>query len=797
LKIGTNITASIAANSLAKNERAMAQSMQRLSTGLRINSAADDAAGLAIASRMTSQARGLDQAVQNANDAIGMIQTADGAVASVTAMLQRMRELSVQAANDTNTSKDRSSLDLEYQALKAEIERVFSNTQWNGENLLDGSHFGSTTSFQIGANSSQKIDVSLGNLSINRLGGTSVQTGYMAHASAAPTLIQTTAPVSSETPSASGTWTQRGADIDGANAGDYGGFSVSMSADKNTIAMSAVHRSTGGINTGQVRMFDWNGSAWIQRGSDINGEAAGDKAGWSISLSTDGNTIAIGARYNDGGGSNAGHVRIYDWSGGAWTQRGTDIDGESSGDEMGQSVALSSDTNTLVVGSPWNDGAGANSGSVRVYDWNGTAWSQRGTDIDGESSNNYNGQSVSISANGSIIAMGAVKNNGNAGHVRIYSWNGSAWVQLGADIDGETAGDEIGQSIALTADGNSIVMGAQFNDGGGSNSGHARVFDWNGSDWVQRGTDIDGERSGDYSGISVSITDDGNSIAIGARGNDDGGSGAGQARVYNWDGSAWVQRGSDIDGESSGDGSAQSLKVSGDGITLAVGALYNDNSNGSDAGHVRVYDWPTTSTYTAAISTIDFNNLNLITGDRITIEVIGGTQVQGIIGADGLDALLASMASQIAAQTGLYGGASASSGVINVTGLADGNPVSGLTVTLEKDANNYADSLSPTNITTAVLATSSLTAIDRAMTQINSQMGAYGAAMNRLEYAIDNLTTMAINVRVSLSRIQDADYAKETTELARTQIIQQAATAMLAQANQQAKMVMDILNWDK
>ena len=775
----------------------MAQSMQRLSTGLRINSAADDAAGLAIASRMTSQARGLDQAVQNANDAIGMIQTADGAVASVTAMLQRMRELSVQAANDTNTSKDRSSLDLEYQALKAEIERVFNNTQWNGENLLDGSHFGSTTSFQIGANSSQKIDVSLGNLSINRLGGTSVQTGYMAHASAAPTLIQTTAPVSSETPSASGTWTQRGADIDGANAGDYGGFSVSMSADKNTIAMSAVHRSTGGINTGQVRMFDWNGSAWIQRGSDINGEAAGDKAGWSISLSTDGNTIAIGARYNDGGGSNAGHVRIYDWSGGAWTQRGTDIDGESSGDEMGQSVALSSDTNTLVVGSPWNDGAGANSGSVRVYDWNGTAWNQRGTDIDGESSNNYNGQSVSISANGSIIAMGAVKNNGNAGHVRIYSWNGSAWVQLGADIDGETAGDEIGQSIALTADGNSIVMGAQFNDGGGSNSGHARVFDWNGSDWVQRGTDIDGERSGDYSGISVSITDDGNSIAIGARGNDDGGSGAGQARVYNWDGSAWVQRGSDIDGESSGDGSAQSLKVSGDGITLAVGALYNDNSNGSDAGHVRVYDWPTTSTYTAAISTIDFNNLNLITGDRITIEVIGGTQVQGIIGADGLDALLASMASQIAAQTGLYGSASASSGVINVTGLADGNPVSGLTVTLEKDANNYADSLSPTNITTAVLATSSLTAIDRAMTQINSQMGAYGAAMNRLEYAIDNLTTMAINVRVSLSRIQDADYAKETTELARTQIIQQAATAMLAQANQQAKMVMDILNWDK
>jgi flagellin-like hook-associated protein FlgL len=797
MKIGTNITASIAANSLAKNERAMAQSMQRLSTGLRINSAADDAAGLAIASRMTSQARGLDQAVQNANDAIGMVQTADGAIASVTDMLQRMRELSVKSANDTNTAKDRSSLDLEYQALKAEIDRVFNNTQWNGENLLDGSHFGSTTSMQVGANASQKIDVSLGNFSINRLGGTSAQTEYISHASASPSLTQITAPVSSETPSATGSWSQRGSDVDGANPGDYGGFSVSLSADRNTLAMSAVHRSTGGIQTGQVRMFDWNGTAWTQRGADINGEAAGDKAGWSINLSDNGNTVAIGARYNDGGGSNAGQVRIYDWNGSAWIQRGTDIDGESSGDEMGQSVALSSDTNTLVVGSPFNGGNGGRSGNVRVYDWNGSAWIQRGTDIDGESSNNYNGQSVSVSADGSIIAMGAVKNNGNAGHVRIYYWSGSSWIQRGGDIDGEASGDEIGQSVALSADGNSIVMGAQFNDGGGSNSGHARVFDWNGSGWVQRGGDIDGERSGDYSGISVSITDDGNSVAIGARGNDDGGSGAGQARVYNWNGSAWVQRGSDIDGESSGDGSAQSLTLSGDGITLVVGALYNDNNNGSDAGHVRAYDWPTTSSYVAGVSELDFNNLSLVIGDRITINVNGGTQVQGIIGADGLDALLTQMAAQIAVQTALYGGASSSAGVISITGLADGSAVSGLSVTLEKDANDYANSLSPTAITSVFLATGSLGVIDIAITQINTHRGTYGAVMNRLEYAIDHLTTMSTNSKASLSKIQDADYAKETTELARTQIIQQAATAILAQANQQAKVVLDILHWDK
>ena len=797
MKIGTNIPASIAANSLAKNERAMAQAMQRLSTGLRINSASDDAAGLAIASRMTSQVRGLDQAVQNANDAISMVHTADGAVASVTDMLQRMRELSVQAASDTNTAKDRSSLDLEYQALKAEVERVFSNTQWNGENLLDGSHFGSTTSLQIGANASQTIDVSLGNLSINRLGGTSSQTGYVTHASAVPTLAQTSAPASFETLDATGTWTQRGSDIDGANAGDLGGFAVSMSDDNNTIAMSAVNRSTGGINTGQVRMFDWNGSAWVQRGSDINGAAAGDKAGWSINLSANGNTVAIGSRYNDGGGSNAGHVRIYDWNGSAWVQRGANIQGESGGDEMGQSVALSADANTLVVGSPWNDGNGSQSGSVRVFDWNGSAWVQRGADLDGESSNNYNGQSVSISSDGSIIAMGAVKNNGNAGHARIFSWNGSGWVQLGGDIDGESSGDEAGQSVALSANGSTIVIGAQFNDGGGTNSGHARIYDWNGSAWVKRGSDIDGENSNDHSGIFVSISTHGNSVAIGARENDGGGSDAGQARIYDWNGSNWIKRGNDIDGESSGDKSGQSIAISEDASSLVVGAPYNDNVNGSDAGHVRVYDWPTTTNYSAGVSQLDFNSRNLVTGDRITINVTGGTQVQGVIGAAGLDALLTTMATQIAAQTGLYGGASASSGVINITGLPDSNSVSGLTVTLEKDNNNYADSVFPTVITSAASATSSLAVIDRAITEINSQRGSYGALMNRLDYAIDNLTTMSTNVKASLSRIQDADYAKETTELARTRIIQEAATAMLVQANQQAKLVLDILNWDK
>ena len=143
-------------------------------------------AGLAIAARMTSQTRGLNQAVANASDAIGMVQTADSAVANVTDMLQRMRELTVQAVSGTNTARDRSALDIEYQTLKSELTRVFSQTQWNGDNLLDGSHFGATTSFQIGANASQTIEMSLGAFSTATLGRTA---NYGTHLSAAPASV--------------------------------------------------------------------------------------------------------------------------------------------------------------------------------------------------------------------------------------------------------------------------------------------------------------------------------------------------------------------------------------------------------------------------------------------------------------------------------------------------------------------------------------------------------------------------------------------------------------------------------
>jgi hypothetical protein len=142
-----------------------------------------------------------------------------------------------------------------------------------------------------------------------------------------------------------------------------------------------------GADAGHVRIYENIAGIWSQLGGDIDGEAAGDYSGQSVSLSSDGNTVAIGAYDNDGNGSSSGHVRIYENIAGIWSQLGGDIDGEAAGDYSGQSVSLSSDGNTVAIGANGNDGNGSSSGHVRIYQNIGGSWSQIGQDIDGEATN--------------------------------------------------------------------------------------------------------------------------------------------------------------------------------------------------------------------------------------------------------------------------------------------------------------------------------------------------------------------------------------------------------------------------
>ena len=370
---------------------------------------------------------------------------------------------------------------------------------------------------------------------------------------------------------------QLGNDIDGEAAIDLSGQSVSL--DGNRLAIGAFLNDASGNDAGHARIYEWDGTTWTQLGADIDGEATFDFSGISVSL--DGNLVAIGGVDNDGNGSNAGHVRVYEWDGANWVQLGADIDGEAAEDRSGWSVVL--DSTRLAISAYKNDGNGNNAGHVRVYEWNGSSWVQLGADIDGEAPNDAFGQAVALEGNRLAVCASFNDDAGrNAGHTRVYEWDGANWVQLGADIDGEAAGDS-GKSVVL--DGNRVAAGAPFNDGNGNNAGRVRVHEWNGSNWTQLGADIDGEASNDLMGLTMALA--GNTLVVGAPYNDGNGSNAGQVRIYQWDGTSWIQIGPDIDGEAAGDEFGTSVSL--DGSRLAVGAPYNDG-NGNDAGHVRVYD---------------------------------------------------------------------------------------------------------------------------------------------------------------------------------------------------------------
>jgi len=189
LSISTNVMSLNAQRNLGASQSELAKSMQRLSSGLRINSAKDDAAGLAISDRMTSQIRGLNQAVRNSNDGISLAQTAEGALQESTNILQRMRELAVQSANDTNTSSDRSSLQAEAAQLTSELDRIANTTQFNGQRVLDGSF--SSGVFQVGANAGETITFGISSAKASSIGGIADATGTEVSSAAATDITLT------------------------------------------------------------------------------------------------------------------------------------------------------------------------------------------------------------------------------------------------------------------------------------------------------------------------------------------------------------------------------------------------------------------------------------------------------------------------------------------------------------------------------------------------------------------------------------------------------------------------------
>jgi Flp pilus assembly pilin Flp len=386
-----------------------------------------------------------------------------------------------------------------------------------------------------------------------------------------------------------GQWTQIGIDIDGEAANDNSGISVHLSSDGTVVAIGAEGNDGNGTDSGHVRVYKNIAGVWTQIGADINGEAAGDVSGKYISINSDGSIVAIGARVNDGNGTDSGHVRVYKNIAGVWTQIGADINGEAAGDLSGCSVSLNSDGSIVAIGAIFNDGNGSASGHVRVYKNISNVWTLIGADINGEAAGDFSGYTVELSSDGSIVAIGAIGNNSTTGHVRVYKNIANVWTQVGSDINGEAAGDYSGTGVSLSSDGSIVAIAAIFNDGNGTDSGHVRIFKNISGFWTQIGNDINGENSNDYCGSSVNLSSDGTVIAVGAGGNDGNGTDSGHVRVYKNIAGNWSQIGADINGEAADDISGDySVGLNADGTILAIGAFRNDG-NGNNSGHVRVF----------------------------------------------------------------------------------------------------------------------------------------------------------------------------------------------------------------
>jgi flagellin len=255
--INTNINSLTAQRFLGLNSASMTTSIQRLSSGLRINSARDDAAGLAISQRFTAQIRGLNQAVRNANDGISLAQTAEGALGSAGTIIQRVRELAVQSANATNSASDRAALNAEVGQLTAELDRIAKTTQFNGTNLLDGS-FGSAA-FQVGANANQIITATSANFSTSQYGNNRIGSVIATSAGAAGDLVNGTVTANATASTATNTTTSRisaGTLTINGSTGSSGAiaFATGVSAKQVVTAINAQTNTTGVVATARTQI---------------------------------------------------------------------------------------------------------------------------------------------------------------------------------------------------------------------------------------------------------------------------------------------------------------------------------------------------------------------------------------------------------------------------------------------------------------------------------------------------------------------------------------------------------------
>ena len=698
--INTNVKALTAQSSMGNVERKMQTSMERLSTGLRINSAKDDAAGLAISSRMTSQIRGYAMAIRNTNDGISMSQTAEGAMGQITSMLQRMRELAVQSGNGAMSEADRKSLQLEVSELKKEIQNIATKTNHNNIKLLDGSAgkielqtgVKADDRMTIGFDSMQTKDIGLGSrASLSSVGGTATQTPALASGDVVLNGVVVGASLTTD---------------DKLSSASKDASAIAKAAAINRVsAQSGVYATVGSTTAYGTSMVYTAGSAAIT----VNGVATATvAANADLEITRDAMATAINNISNQTG---VVALNTHD-----------DVQGVILKAADGRNITLSFGAGLTSA----NTGLAAADTYVGNFDLSTQDGSpititnevDKNVDNAGLNTGTFKANVAQASTmDRAVAAAGAAPSTSTTGVL-----GGNTLVLNGVGIDAAIGSDDHSSSIygtSSTKAASAIAIAAAINKKTDL-TGVRAVAEAN----VLRGTSFTAGAVSDLNlnGVTIAINLDANSNrddVLTAINNY-----AGQTGVV---ASAW--------------GAGVQLTAA-DGRNISIGS---STGTATELGLTGI-DVGTNNTAAAVVT--HYANVRLESDKAFTVN-------SGNEGNDNF-ALLGF-------RRGTFGGSD------NGLKIAD------------------------INIDTSAGSANAIVAIDAAIETVSAAQARSGAYTNRLESVIDNLTESNQNMSASRSRILDTDYATETTNLARSQIISQAATAMLAQANQSSQGVLSLL----
>lgn len=660
--VNTNIAALRSGEAMRQAESAMGDAMERLSTGLRINSAADDAAGSAIASKMEAQTRSLGVAIRNANDAISLTQTAEGALGEVEDILQRMRELAVQGGNSTLNASDRAQIQIELDQLAAEIDEIADKTNFNNVKLLDGSN--TSVSFQTGINADSSVSVALEKASAAALGLAGSIGGVNRLTSERLTNSDMQAVVTTDVKINGQNWSA-------ANGGDYSGGGAAAALATLINNNSSVHgakasafntftsspvgsdftmSTTFTINSATIDIVN----SYQELVDEINLEAAGVTA----VLNGD-NTITL---FNDDGAD----------------------------------IAISAAQGATDVGFTAGAAAATYIGMIALENIDGSAVS---IEV-GSKENGYLGD-TGVGTDLTLLGFNTVKNG-------VVTGNTVTDVDL-LDTDGVKINDV---AIGGTSTTSAAAKAAKINE---TTSLHGVVASAKTELRLTMDLSTNGNTNNEVliNGVAVDINDQNDTASI----------------VTEINSTALL--GGSLIASSDASGVLILTDVNGGTITVAEDAQHTSFFTAGEDQHGTAVT-EASNVYTAR-GTITLTHQ---TGGIIKLE--DGTATAG----DGL------------AKLGLQG------------------------ASIEEEVTGTG-----VNVGSASSSASALTAVDAAINKVGDFRASFGAYENRFEKAINNLTTYKVNLEAAKGRIEDADFAAETASLTKSQILNQAATSMLAQAN--------------